>query len=102
MERATHPVLDLHQPVHRVDGAEIGTVMGLTFGSSYVALVRWAPSRPSRPWMTSSRYAFRANRETRLRAHPECPTRERACWWRGESMIDVRGALLPFPGSFAK
>ena len=34
-------VLDLHQPVRRVDGVEIGTVMGLVFGSSHVALVRW-------------------------------------------------------------
>jgi len=42
VERATRdPVLDLHQPVRRVDGAEIGTVMGLIFASSHVALVRW-------------------------------------------------------------
>jgi hypothetical protein len=39
--RPRDPVLDLHQPVRRADGAEIGTVMGLIFGSSHVALVRW-------------------------------------------------------------
>lgn len=34
-------VLELHQPVRRVDGTEIGTVMALIFSKSEVALVRW-------------------------------------------------------------
>jgi hypothetical protein len=35
------PILELLQPVRRVDGTEIGTVMALIFGESEVALVRW-------------------------------------------------------------
>jgi hypothetical protein len=38
---AIGPVLELHRPVRRVDGTEIGTVIGVIVGASEVALVRW-------------------------------------------------------------